>query len=72
MDDYEVADVRWLPVAAALQKIEFTNERLILQKALDILGAGAPSAQSEAEAEGGQGDTGSADVPPARAEEGSG
>ena len=52
-DPYEVADVRWLPVAAAMQKIEFTNERLILQKAIDALGAavGLPDPEPEGEGE---------------------
>lgn len=50
-DPYEVADVRWLPAPAALQKIEFTNERLVLQKALEHLAPGAsPSAAAQATA----------------------
>ena len=38
-DPYEVADVRWLPVSAALVKIEFANERRVLQKAMELLAA---------------------------------
>jgi 8-oxo-dGTP pyrophosphatase MutT (NUDIX family) len=53
-DPYEVADVRWLPAPAALVKIEFENERRVLHKALERLGAqpsgGAPAVASEAEA----------------------
>jgi 8-oxo-dGTP pyrophosphatase MutT (NUDIX family) len=42
-DPYEVADVRWLPAPAAMVKIEFANERRVLQKALELLDTGAPS-----------------------------
>lgn len=56
-DPYEVADVRWIPAPAALVKIEFANERRVLQKALERLaprvdgesggGAGSAGAGSE-------------------------
>jgi 8-oxo-dGTP pyrophosphatase MutT (NUDIX family) len=50
-DPYEVADVRWLPASAAMQKIEFTNERLILQKALELLGSRGETPASAGEAD---------------------
>ena len=45
-DAYEVADVRWLPAAAALARIEFANEKRVLERALERLGLapGAPQA----------------------------
>jgi 8-oxo-dGTP pyrophosphatase MutT (NUDIX family) len=49
-DPYEVAEVRWLPAPAALQKIEFTNERLILQKGLELLGVSPEAAAAGAAA----------------------
>ena len=49
-DPYEVADVRWLPAPAAMQKIEFSNERLVLQKALERLAPGAASGADTAPA----------------------
>lgn len=45
-DPYEVADVRWLPAPAALVKIEFTNERRVLQKALERLDPAAAAGGS--------------------------
>jgi 8-oxo-dGTP pyrophosphatase MutT (NUDIX family) len=49
-DPYEVAEVRWLPAPAALQKIEFTNERLILRKGLELLGVSPEAAAAGAAA----------------------
>jgi 8-oxo-dGTP pyrophosphatase MutT (NUDIX family) len=45
-DPYEVADVRWIPAPAALVKIEFANERRVLQKALERLAPDSGAGQT--------------------------
>jgi 8-oxo-dGTP pyrophosphatase MutT (NUDIX family) len=37
--DHEVLEARWMPAAAALEKLVFKNERDIVKKALEIIGS---------------------------------